>query len=143
MLGLGTVKGHFKGQEGSLTIDEDQQWSMELTLDAASLDTGNARRDKDLRSAKFFNVDQHPTVQFRSTNVTATGDRLSVTGELTAAGSAVAIEVETTISRGGDQIELDGAATVDQRELGMSQGPLGMVKAPAALHVHAVLGPQH
>ena len=143
MWGLGTAKGYFKEQEGSLTIDANQQWSMELALDAASLDTSNPRRDKDLRSAKFFNVDQHPTVTFRSTNVTATGDRLSVTGELTAAGTTVAIEVETTVTRSGDEIELDAAATVDPRGFGMSRGPLGMVGTAAALHVHALLTPQH
>ena len=140
--GLATVTGHFKGQEGWLSVDENERWSMELTLDAASIDTGNGRRDKDLRSKKFFDIDRHPKVRFRSTNVTSAGDRLLVTGELTAAGSTVTIEVETTISRRGDDLALDGSATVDQLQFGMSQGPLRMVKSPTKLHVEALLQPE-
>ncbi len=52
------------------------------------------------------------------------------------------IEVETTISRHGDELELDASATVDQGEFKMSRGPLGMVKAPSKLYVKALLQPE-
>src|SRR6516164_3603105 len=62
--GLGTVKGHFDDYDGRLDLGADP--AVELTIDAASLQTGNRKRDEHLRSADFFDADHHPQVQFRS-----------------------------------------------------------------------------
>jgi polyisoprenoid-binding protein YceI len=58
--GLTTVRGRFQRLDGWLEIDDNRRWRMELTLDAASLDTGNRRRDRHLRSADFFDAQDHP-----------------------------------------------------------------------------------
>ncbi len=137
--GLASVKGHIKPLSGFLTINENQQWSMELILDATSVTTGNGMRDKDLRSDKFFNIEHHPTVRFASTSVLHDQGRLRVTGELNAGGNGAKIEPETTLRMNGPEIELDAEAILDQRVLGMTHSPLGMVKTPSILRVHAVL----
>src|SRR5690242_8275337 len=62
--GLVTVKGAFARYEGRLDLSADP--AIELTIDAASLDTKNAKRDAHLRSADFFAADEHPQVRFRS-----------------------------------------------------------------------------
>ena len=141
--GLMSDEGHFEGLDGWLEVDDDRQWRMELTLDAASLDTGNPRRDRHLRSAAFFNVEHHPEVRFRSSSVTDHGGgRLHVEGELEAAGGRARLEVDVTVEHAGDRLDLDAAATVDQRELGMTFSPLRVVRTPTALIVHARLRPE-
>ena len=87
------VKGHFDRFAGSYTIAPDGG-EIVLTIDADSLETGNATRDKHLRSAEFFDVAEHPETRFRSTSVTEGGDgNLRVSGELEAAGRTVAARV--------------------------------------------------
>src|SRR4051794_665837 len=89
--GLSSVAGRFQRFDGRLAIDDEDRWSLELTVDAASIDTGNPRRDRHLRSAAFFDVEQHPEVRFRSHGVDRGTGR--VHGELEAAGRRVALEV--------------------------------------------------
>jgi polyisoprenoid-binding protein YceI len=87
--GLVTVKGHFERLEGQLDVDENQQRGMKLTIDAASLQTGNRKRDKHLRSGDLFDAQNHPELQFRSTRVTDAGDgRLRVEGDSRSPASA-------------------------------------------------------
>ena len=113
---------------------------MELTLDAASLDTGNPKRDRHLRSADFLDVEHHPELRFRSTSVSDQGGgRLRVEGDLEAAGGRVSLPVDVTVVHAEGGLELDAAATIDQRELGMTWSPLGVVRAPTTVSVHARL----
>jgi polyisoprenoid-binding protein YceI len=136
--GLTSDKGGFQRLDGWLEVDDDHQWRMELTLDAASLDTGNRRRDRHLHSAAFFDVERHPEVRFRSRSVhDRGGGRLQVEGELEAAGERAPLQVEATVTHADGRLVLDAAATVDQRQLGMTYSPLGMVRTPTALRVHA------
>jgi polyisoprenoid-binding protein YceI len=138
--GLASVKGRFQRLDGWLEIDDDQQWRMELTLDAASLETGNRRRDRHLRSAAFFDVEDHPEVRFGSSSVNDHGGRLDVEGELEAAGKRVGLQVEVTVlDHAGGPLALDAVATVDQRQLGMTWNPLGVIGTPTAVSVHARL----
>ena len=141
--GLTSDTGRFERIDGWLEVDHDDRWRMELTLDAASLATGNRRRDRHLRSAEFFDVQEHPEVRFRSRNVDDRGGgRLHVEGELEAAGGRAQLQVEVTVEHADGRLELDAAATVDQRKLGMTFSPLGMVRTPTALSVHARLRPE-
>ena len=64
--GLHTVRGRFRRFDGSYVVGPAGA-EIELTIDAASVDTGISARDKHLRSADFFDVDQHPQVRFTST----------------------------------------------------------------------------
>jgi polyisoprenoid-binding protein YceI len=138
--GLASVKGRFQRLDGWLEVDEDHRWRMELTLDAASLDTGNHRRDRHLRSADFFDVEHHPEVRFRSSSVTDDGGgRLHVDGELEAARGRARLQVEVTVEHRDGRLDLAAAASVDQRRLGMTWSPLGVIRAPTALSVHARL----
>jgi polyisoprenoid-binding protein YceI len=140
---LASVKGHFERIEGSLEIDDEDQWRIVLNLDAASLDTGNPRRDKHLRSADFFDVENHPVVRFLGRNASDHGDgHLHVTGELQAAGERVPLDVDVTVTHADGRLELDATAAVDHRQLGMTWSPLGMIRAPTALRLRARLRPE-
>jgi len=60
--------------------------SVSATINVASVDTRQERRDADLRSARFFNVDSFPTMTFVSRSVAQRGDSLIITGDLTMRG---------------------------------------------------------
>ena len=93
--GLIKIKGRFDSIDGWLEVDERGARRVELTINAASLDTGNRRRDEHLRSADFFDTERHPEVHFVSSQVSDAGDgRLHVEGELCAAGDRVSLKLE-------------------------------------------------
>jgi polyisoprenoid-binding protein YceI len=142
--GLTSVKGRFHHLNGWLEVDDDDRWRMELTVDVAGLDTGNTKRDRHLRSTDFFDAGHHPEMRFRSNRVNDHGDgRLRVEGELEAAGERARLQVEVTVEHTDGRLDLDAAATVDQRQLGMTWSPLGIVTTPTALNVHARLSREH
>src|SRR3954454_15451305 len=78
--GLMTVKGEFADYDGRLDLGAEP--AVELTLQAASLDTKMTKRDEHLRSGDFFDVERHPQVRFVSDRATLDGDQLTVHGQL-------------------------------------------------------------
>ncbi len=137
--GMGTVRGRFDRFEGAYEVAPTGT-SVELTIDADSLDTGNHTRDEHLRSDAFFQVGRHPQLRFASTRIHDVGEGLlHVVGELEAAGTTVQLEFPATVRSVGDGLEIEATTTVDQRRFGMSSGTLGMVRPPATLHVKARL----
>jgi len=139
MWGLLPVHGRFDRFAGSYEVGPDGT-TIELTIDADSIDTGNAKRDEHLRSSAFFDVDGHAQVHFRSTGVHEVGDgKLYVAGNLEAAGILVPLELTATAQPAGDGLEVEATTTVDQRQFGMSSGVLGMIRPPAKVHVKALL----
>jgi len=135
--GLATVKGRFERYEGSLDLERSP--AIELVIDAASLTTANKLRDRHLRSADFFDVENHPRVRFVSDTVTVKGDQLNVHGRLYAAGRSLPLELDARLRRVGDELEVDARTDADHRALGMSHGLLGMIPTPSELVVHARL----
>ncbi len=79
------VTGGFGDFEIDLDFNEDDPAasSVSATIQVASVDTGNERRDGHLRTADFFDADSYPTITFESTSVRAEGDSLIATGNLT------------------------------------------------------------
>jgi polyisoprenoid-binding protein YceI len=83
------VRGHFKDIHGTLVFDpaEPQIASVEVTVDAAGIWTGEADRDAHLKSADFLDVEHHPKITFKGNQVEVTGATDAVlTGELTIRG---------------------------------------------------------
>ena len=106
--GLTTVHGRFDRFGGSYEAGPDGT-KIELTVDADSLDTGNAIRDKHLRSTDFFHAAEHPQVRFTSTRVRHAGDGvLRVEGDLEAAGKVVPLEFDATVRQVDDALERRG-----------------------------------
>ena len=138
--GLTTVHGRFDRFAGSYETGPEDA-TIELTIEADSLDTGNKTRDKHLRSSSFFHVTEHPRLRFASTRVHEVGDGvLHVGGRLEAAGTSVWLEFPANVRHAADGLQIEATTTVDQRDLGMSNGPLGMIRPPVTLHVTARLG---
>lgn len=137
--GLSTIHGRFDVFDGYYEAGPYGA-SIEMTIDADSLDTGNRTRDEHLRSGDFFRAAEHPQVRFTSSRVHDVGlvdGTLHVVGELEAGGTAVELEFPATVRAVDDGLEIEATATVDQARLGMSSGVLGMIRRPATLHVKA------
>lgn len=90
------VNGSFKKFEGTIDFNPGQpeKSSVTATIDAASIDTQDEKRDEDLRSADFFEVAKYPTITFKSKSVKQTGaDSADIIGDLTMHG----VTKETTL----------------------------------------------
>lgn len=90
------VRGHFRKFSGSIVVAENPEEStVTATIDAASLDTGDANRDGHVRSADFLDVEKYPTIEFVSTKIARKGGaEFSVTGDLTVHGVTKPITLE-------------------------------------------------
>ncbi len=137
--GLGTVKGRFESYEG--VLDLDRHPAIVLTIDAASVQTGNKKRDQDLRSAHFFDVEQHPYVRFVSDSVSVEGEGMKVLGRLHARGSAIPLEIDAQIRTTDDGVEIEATATASHQELGMTFNPARMIRPTTRLIVSGALVP--
>ncbi len=97
---IATVRGSLKVTGGSVQTDENGKLlGIEATIDATSINTGEAQRDGHLNAPDFFDTANHPTVSFKSTDIQALGGHeYKVTGDLTIRGTTnpVTLEVETT-----------------------------------------------
>jgi polyisoprenoid-binding protein YceI len=137
--GLMTVHGRFDSFDGFYEVGPNGT-RIELTVDADSLDTGNAKRDEHLQSTDFFHVIEHPNVRFISSRVHEVGGGfLHVVGHLDVAGNVMPLEFPAAIRPVGLGHEVEATVEVDQSQLGMSSGQLGMIRKPATLHVKAHL----
>jgi polyisoprenoid-binding protein YceI len=137
LYGLQRVKGRFERYDG--TLDLHTEPAIELTIEADSVETGNSQRDKHLRSADFLDVANHPQIWFVSDDTALAGEALQITGRLYAAGKSIALDLEATLRRDGDELEVDATTFADQRDLGMTWSPLGIVRRPSKLIVRGRL----
>lgn len=84
---ISTVDGQFTKFEGKITLaDKIEKSKVSVTIDAASIDTGNKKRDDHLRNADFFDASKYPQIKFESTEVKGTAESFKVTGNLTMHG---------------------------------------------------------
>jgi len=88
-MGISTVRGSFTKTTGTVQYDpaDPAKTVIDVSIDAASVDTRVEARDKDLRSPNFFDVEKYPTITFKSKRVEPEGKgKLKVTGDLTIHG---------------------------------------------------------
>ena len=122
------VRGGFTKYDGSITIGPTpEESSVEVTIDAASIDTRDETRDGHLRSPDFLDVENHPTLQFVSTGVKQTGDSTGiVTGDLTVRGVTRPVELEVeflglvTDPWGGQRLGVSVTGEIDREEFGLT-----------------------
>jgi polyisoprenoid-binding protein YceI len=137
--GLVTVKGQFEDYRGQLDLSGSP--AIELTINAASVQTDNRKRDQHLRSADFFDTENHPQVRFVADSVAQHGDTLTVRGRLSANGRSIKLEVHARVHRIEDELEIEASTTAPHRELGMTYSPLRMIGSSSQLAVKGRLTP--
>lgn len=99
---ISTVRGEFHGVNGTLVLDDKDitKSTVDVTIDATSVDTREPDRDKDLKSTNFFDVAQYPTITFKSTKVEKNGpNNLKVFGDLTIHGVTKQVVLDATLPK--------------------------------------------
>ena len=127
-----TVKGRLADVRGTLVIDEARpdRSSAEVEFDAASIDTRAEQRDQHLRSADFLDVEQFPTVSFRTRRIegagTVPGASFRVVGELTIHGVAREVVLDATYEGrgrdpwGNEKVSFSADTKIDRRDFGLT-----------------------
>jgi polyisoprenoid-binding protein YceI len=98
-LGMMTVRGHFADVQasGDINVEHPERSSLEVVIKTASIRTHDERRDNDLRTSSFLDVENHPTITFKSTKIEAAGaDRYTMTGDLTIKGNTRPVTLAVT-----------------------------------------------
>jgi polyisoprenoid-binding protein YceI len=126
-----TVRGRFKNFSGTILIDEENpdKSTAEAEFDAASIDTGAADRDAHLRSADFLDVEHHPKITFRTTQVTGAhaeeGDRFEIVGDLMIRGKTILVTLQGIFEGvgkdpwGNERVGFAARTEIDRREWGL------------------------
>jgi polyisoprenoid-binding protein YceI len=127
---ISNVKGQFTSLKGSLAFDEADPTKsrVEATIEAASITTRDPQRDAHLKSADFFDVEEFPTLDFKSTRITCTeDDELAVGGELTIRGVRrnVVFNVEGPTPAvkdpwGNTRMGLSGTTKINRKDFGLN-----------------------
>jgi polyisoprenoid-binding protein YceI len=127
---ISNVRGEFTKVQGTARADEKDVTGsvIEATIDAASIDTREPKRDEHLRSADFLDVARHPTITFRSKKIEPAGDkRWKVTGDLTLHGvtKEVVLDVEGPTPeirdpQGKTRAGAHAIAKIDRRDFGIT-----------------------
>lgn len=126
---ISNVKGEFTKLSGTVKIDSADltQSSVEVTIDTTSISTRDPQRDGHLKSPDFFDVEQYPTITFKSSKVTRTEDGLELTGDLTIRGitKPVTFEVdgptpETKDPWGNVRRGAEATTTIDRKDFGLA-----------------------
>lgn len=124
-----TVRGRFDKFEGSVDIDAEHPENSyaEGIVDVDSIDTNAPDRDKHLRSADFFDVENYPTMHFRSTGLQMMGqDRFELYGDLTIKGTTRSVvfkakdEGQMKDPWGNQRRAFSGEATLNRKDFGLN-----------------------
>jgi len=154
---ISKVRGRFSRWSGTVLVP-DGDWaraSVDVVIDASSIETGIAARDAHLRSAEYLDVARHPDITFRTSRVDARrAGRLRIAGELTikgVAGPATLEAEEVGIVRdawGNERAGFAAKAVIDRRPFGITGNlaldSLGLVigaRIEVEIHVEAVRQP--
>ena len=137
--GLVSVNGVFRQVTGTGTVSPAGAVNGALTVAAASIDTGNARRDTHLRSADFFDSDNYPDITFTVAGIQPSGPGVTITGALCVRDHTRPLTFDATASVHGDgEVCLDAAVRIDRTDFGLTWNLLGLVSVTSTLTVHAV-----
>jgi len=127
-----TVKGRFANLSGTIIADEENPSasSVEVEIEAASIDTGVEQRDEHLRSGDFLDVETHPTITFRSKRLEGAygevGDEFRLVGDITIRGTTREITLDVSFEGrgkdpwGGERASFSATGKIDRRDFGLT-----------------------
>jgi polyisoprenoid-binding protein YceI len=122
LFGLGAVRGTFRLRDGHIYVaDEVGESSVQATIAASSFTTDSPNRDMNIRSSRFLDSENHPTIMFMSNGLSLAEGRWILRGSLTVRGTTRPIEVHVTSVRpDGSELRLRASATIDRYEFGIT-----------------------
>jgi polyisoprenoid-binding protein YceI len=126
---IATVRGQFKGVTGTINWDDQDvtKSTVDVTIDATTVDTSEPKRDADLKSTNFFDVATYPTITFKSKKVEQiSAGKLKVTGDLTIHGTTkeVVLDIEGPSAAikdpwGNTRAALNATTKINRQEYGV------------------------
>ncbi|WCC79915.1 YceI family protein [Cutibacterium equinum] len=122
------VRGSFDEFEGTASGNgsDASTVSVEVTAQTASFVTGNSDRDAHVKSADFLDVENHPTMTFRSTSAAIKGNVLELTGDLTIKGVTKSLTIpfefggEAVDPFGNSRIGFEGRSKISRKDFGLT-----------------------
>jgi polyisoprenoid-binding protein YceI len=125
-----TVIFDVDGEFGEFSVDIDgdpskpESVKIEASIDVASIDTQNGKRDDHLKSADFFDAAKYPKIRFTSIGVKAKGSQLTVKGNLTMHGKTKLVSIPFKVAKGKNGAGVDtttykGKLTVNRNDFGI------------------------
>jgi polyisoprenoid-binding protein YceI len=136
--GLRPVHGVFRQVSGHGTVTAVGQVTGTLTVAAGSIDTKNKMRDKDLRSAKVFDIANHPDITYTVDGMQPAGGGVQVTGSLTVRGRTRPLSFDAKVSAAAGEVRLDAEVPVNRADFGLTYSPLRMASLNNTLTIRAV-----
>lgn len=139
-LEINWVEGRFKDFTGTIHYDaaDVSRSSVDFNAKTESIDTGVVPRDKDLRSANFFDVAKYPEMSFQSTRVERRGNGYLLVGDLTMKGVTHSLELPFTMTgavtdpRGNLRIGIDASTKIKRSDFGVG-GPAPLAGGGASI----------
>jgi polyisoprenoid-binding protein YceI len=149
------VRGRFTGFDIEIvTAENPLESSATATVDLSTIDTHNEMRDNHIRSADFFDVENHPQMTYRTTGLRHDGDGFVVDGDLTIRGVTRQVPLKLEVDGfgpdpyGGTRAGFSATADINRNDFGVSyNGPIpggGVAvsdKVQLVIEVEAVLQP--
>lgn len=139
MFGLFAVTGRFRLKSGEVVVaSEPADCSVTAIIDAASFESGNARRDRDVTSAALLDATAHRDITFTSSAVRPDGEGWLVTGDLAVHGAVQPLELRVRSVRDeGGIARFSASARLDRRRFGVT-GKSAMVANIVSIVIDAV-----
>ena len=124
---IAKTTGSFTDFDATLELDpaDLSSFSVMATIQAASIDTNNDQRDNHLRSADFLDVASHPTITFKSSELSMMGDKYVLHGDLTIRGVTQSVEIPIELvgpvmAMGNTVVGFAGSLTINRHDYGVS-----------------------
>ena len=122
------VSGKFKTYDAEITTEDDDFTKSEISFsaDINSIDTNNTDRDNHLKSADFFDVENHPKLTFKSLSLTKSGDEYQLTGELTLHGITKTVKLDAEVSGllkdpwGNTKVAMNISGKINRKDWGLN-----------------------
>lgn len=131
---ISTVRGQFGGVRGTIVYDPKNPAAaaVDATIDCATVNTGEPKRDADLKTSEFFDVKKYPVMTFHSKRVEVAGaGKLKMTGDLTinAIRREVVLDLEGPTppikdTQGREKIGVSGETKISRKEFGILYNPI-------------------
>ena len=124
---ISTTRGEFTDYTGEIQFDPKDlsSFSVNIVIEAKSINTRNEKRDGHLMSAEFFDVETYPTLEFKGKQLVKNGDGYDLTGDLTIKAVTKEVTIPITIAgpiqrKDGEAIGLSGEIIINRQDYGVS-----------------------
>lgn len=141
-LGVKTVRGQVPVRDAWVEVDAaGRPLALSATLDLAGIETGSARRDRDLAKPHLLDLARFPVLAFSGRAGEPDGERWQLPGTLTGHGASTAVVLAATVSEAsGDEVRVRAVTAFDRRDLGV-HAPRFMIGRRITVTIDAVLRP--